>query len=547
MRTCFRILTLCSAAAACSATACSPNPAGAPDPAGAPGYRQLHAQIFSKGCASDACHSGPKGIALLSFDDVQASYDLLVNHAPSNGAAATAGLVRVKPGDADASFLYQKLTQHGEDLTALSYGAAMPLSEIEPPGEQSLAAIKAWIEAGAPMDGAEFEADIAEHHHGENYVECEATDAAGMQKCFDPPPPGDYMRIYTPPLEIPAGKEIMYCSEIEVAIDEPLLINGALGQQMMGGHHIAVFTSLAPTGDPTPINCDDLDMSKMRFVMGAGGAGGLNTDLPDDVAVRVLPGQRLLVQSHYINTTDKPMMAMDATDLALTTAERSPTIADSFAIIDSEFKIPAGAKKYTRVKECKLDKDLDIHLLLGHTHEHGVLFQLDLLREGADAEMLYYATDGKLLRSNPEIKLFSSAPYKFRAGDTLRMTCGWDNDTDHDIAWPEEMCVTFMYYSPGIGFMTCDTRDETPQVTGVDDGGGCRHPGDMGNDMGVGKYCSAEGGECVGNGSATFCLAPFDAGAPYCSIINCKDDSECGSGATCVIEDAGGACVPDDC
>ncbi|MCY1056193.1 hypothetical protein [Nannocystis sp. SCPEA4] len=523
--------------------ACGSGPAAAP---GAPGYRQLHEKIFSKGCANDACHSGEKGIADLTFADLQGSYDSLIEGVPANGAAAGAGLVRVKPGDAAASFLYMKLTEHGPALTEKSYGAAMPLSGIEPPGEKSLAAIKAWIDAGAPMDGDDFEADLAEHHHEANYVECEATAADEMQKCFKPTPTdGEYLRIYTPPLEIPAGREIMLCSEIDLAIDEPLLIDRAAGQQMNGGHHIAVFTTLAPTGEYAPLDCDDVDMSKLRFVMGAGGAGGLDTTLPDGVGVRVLPGQRLLVQSHYINTTDKPTTVMDAVDLALTTEEESPTLADSFAVIDSDFEIPAKTRGFERVKECRLEQDYDIHMLLGHTHERGVMFRFDLLRGDAEPELLYYATDGKLLRSNPEIKLYHE-PLQFKAGDRLRMTCRWDNDDATAVGWPEEMCVTFMYYSPGEGFLTCDSADETPVTIGGGDDK-CRKPGDEGNEKGVGKFCSVEGGECVGNGTATLCLENFDSFSNYCTLINCQSDADCGAGAYCAVDPAGSACVPNDC
>ena len=66
----------------------------------------------------------------------------------------------------------------------------------------------------------------------------------------------------------------------------------------------------------------------------------------------VIPkGRRIVVQSHYINVTNEPVTVMDAVDLEITTEDESPTVADPFSVIDSEFEVPAGAENYTRVKE----------------------------------------------------------------------------------------------------------------------------------------------------------------------------------------------------
>src|SRR5687767_13182598 len=48
----------------------------------------------------------------------------------------------------------------------------------------------------------------------------------------------------------------------------------------------------------------------------------------------------------------------------------------------------------------------------------------------------------------------------------------------------------------------------------------CAAPGAMGNEEGVGKYCTAGGNECQGNGSATLCTIDYEAGAPpFCTKI----------------------------
>jgi hypothetical protein len=78
-------------------------------------------------------------------------------------------------------------------------------------------------------------------------------------------------------------------------------------------------------------------------------------------------------------------------------------------------------------------------------------------------------------------------------------------------------------------------------------GDSCVRPGDMGNDKGVGTYCSPLGHECDGFAGAPSCLADLGQTQWMCTRIGCTMDSQCGSGATCLIEKDGSACVPNRC
>jgi hypothetical protein len=267
--------------------------------------------------------------------------------------------------------------------------------------------------------------------------------------------------------------------------------------------------------------------------------------MPDGAALTVGKGQRIVVQSHYINMSPEPRTVMDAVDLELTTLEESPIDVDAFAVIDSQLAIPTDVDAYTRVKTCTVDAPMDIHMMLGHTHDFGVLFEIEFIRDGLP-ELQYHATHGPTLRDTPDILMFDE-PLHLEQGDEVRITCAWTNTTDHVLGWPEEMCVGLMYYSPGRGYLICDTEDETPVAQGGGEANpdeGCVGPGAQGNALGVGRYCTVGGGECDDTPEPTLCLAEFDPDAPYCSVILCQDDSVCGDGATCVFEGAGSACVP---
>jgi hypothetical protein len=79
---------------------------------------------------------------------------------------------------------------------------------------------------------------------------------------------------------------------------------------------------------------------------------------------------------------------------------------------------------------------------------------------------------------------------------------------------------------------------------------GCVQPGDHGNELGIGEYCTPGGHECDAfSGSAPLCLAEA---APtddqwFCTRIFCNDDSVCGTNAFCLMTDRGSACVPTRC
>lgn len=512
-----------------------------------PGFRQLHGEIFASSCAQDACHSGV-GIAGLSFDDVDAAYEHLIGGTPVNGVAATNGMALVRAGDPDGSFLLAKLTTAGEELAAMGMGAAMPVGALQVPGPNSVEAIRNWIAAGAPMDGVAFEADFTDSMD-DHYIDCPATDAAGMEACFGPAPdPTKVLRLFTPPITVPAGADISFCTNIDFIAPTNILAKEVRGAQMRGGHHAGLFSNVLPSDDFVAAECPD-DMSNLRYVAGAGGAGGTYSTLPPGVALRMSVGTQAMIQSHYINPGTEPIVVMDMVELVYTTEEESPVIVDPFAIIQASFEIPPHAKGYSAETICEIDRPLDIYMLLGHTHENGVNFDVNLQPVGGGPEqLLYHATDGKLLRSNPEIKNYSD-PMHFQVGDKLRVTCTWDNDTDAPIGWPEEMCVSLMYYGPGEGWLTCDQSDGTPQGGTSDPGDetGCVAEGTPGNEIGAGEYCTAGGGECADNSGAKTCLADFDSRANFCSIVGCDSDADCGAGVTCVDQGAADVCTPPEC
>jgi hypothetical protein len=104
----------------------------------APTLSSIQANVFSVHCAVPGCHGGASAQFGLRLDPGFSGGNL-VNVASPRGAH----LVRVVPGDPDASFLIQKLegTQPVGDRMPL-FGPYLPQSTID--------VIRQWIRDGAP-------------------------------------------------------------------------------------------------------------------------------------------------------------------------------------------------------------------------------------------------------------------------------------------------------------------------------------------------------------------------------------------------------------
>lgn len=112
-----------------------------PAPAGGD-FAQIERRIFKVSCATASCHgaAGAGGLVLLPG----AAYSNLVGMPASNPVAATAGLLRVAPGDPDRSFLLRKLEgalADGEGEQMPRVGTQLPASLID--------LVRRWIVAGA--------------------------------------------------------------------------------------------------------------------------------------------------------------------------------------------------------------------------------------------------------------------------------------------------------------------------------------------------------------------------------------------------------------
>ncbi len=72
----------------------------------------------------------------------------------------------------------------------------------------------------------------------------------------------------------------------------------------------------------------------------------------------------------------------------------------------------------------------------------------------------------------------------------------------------------------------------------------CGQPGDTGNELGVGQYCTGFNTGCTG--MASLCSNISDSQLHFCTMV-CQAGGNCGTGATCQCQNNQCGCFPDSC
>jgi hypothetical protein len=117
--------------------------AGMAAPTYQPTYSAIWDEILSPRCALPFCHGGSADY--LQLQDKATGYASLVSAPAAGPDCAPTGLLRVHPGDPEASLFYLK-------VTAPPCGSRMPIQYGAPEylDSRQTTQIHQWIEAGAP-------------------------------------------------------------------------------------------------------------------------------------------------------------------------------------------------------------------------------------------------------------------------------------------------------------------------------------------------------------------------------------------------------------
>ncbi|MBK8942171.1 MAG: hypothetical protein IPM79_32335 [Polyangiaceae bacterium] len=221
---------------------------------------------------------------------------------------------------------------------------------------------------------------------------------------------------------------------------------GTLGPA--AGHHALLLVHPTPSGPDGVAPCSEAELMDAvevgEFQMLAGisyESDGVPITFPSSpvqIGLRVPEGAQLVLDAHFLNAS--PEAASTCASIDLVTGE--PVVAAL------EFRTLLPAEQYTMVIpandgldvsfDIPVDEDVRVAAASTHMHEGGTHAELVVQPSG----YVLHETDEW---AEPEPTQHTTTASVIRAGDTLQLSCSFENTTSTDQHFPDQMCVAGMY------------------------------------------------------------------------------------------------------
>lgn len=287
-----------------------------------------------------------------------------------------------------------------------------------------------------------------------------AAAVSDLRQAFPEAPEGG-LQLISEELTIPPYTEKQYC--LFGTYDGPDVgLHASEGFQAEFGHHVVMLGTNITTSEHSDgelIDCtgeNDFDMLRTEplFIQGAYDPQHPDSSLPEGMAIKMAQGTRYILQSHYINPTDTPLLVQDAINLALLQEDEVDVWAATYAHSTININLAPGEEKST-VIECTFDEELSLLNLSGHMHEHGTAFSVDAVIGGVESRLYDIPEWTPEMRDDVTLLDFGVEGLQVSPGDVFTTTCSWHNTSDETIQFPAEMCATVGVAWPRESALTC--------------------------------------------------------------------------------------------
>ncbi|MFS8070937.1 MAG: hypothetical protein ACMG6S_31605, partial [Byssovorax sp.] len=308
------------------------------------------------------------------------------------------------------------------------------------------------------------------------------------------------------PFTVEPGKELVMCTFVRGENAEEADVVRFETEQSVGGHHLIVYT-LDHAVDLPPTLCSQGGQPSWSQLL-ASQIHKETVTFPEGVGFHVKAHQQYAMETHFINTTDKPMMVNSTFKETYaepgTVKQRAATYFFGTTNIDVP---PNGA--LTKTVTCTPPAAMSLQTMFGHQHRRGTGVSVDFIPGKSGAAERIYETK---LWEGPPISTFEGGR-TLGVGDAIKVTCDWQNDSPTRLGYPHEMCFAIGYYWPAESGMSCNSTGGSDECT-----------------------CRAQGAIDTGPGGATIAVKLTRAenivgakgdpasGAPiYCSLFRAED------------------------
>ena len=427
-------------------------------------WQIIQEDILTPRCVS--CHVSGTYFAQVSglVLTPDSAYLQLLDVETANVYADENGLVRVSSEGGMygllSSFFWEKINAPNEEHFHSEhpyYGELMPLGAPYLTNGQ-LAFIEKWIMEGAPEEGIVadpgFLADNSVYEPPE-FVELE--------------PPSSGFQYHVGPFEVPPQQEKEFLYYVPPLTNEDIFIERVEISMRPGSHHFILYTfeDIPDAFMPEPYTIRDIHdgygnyyqeniiaMLFHKFVTGTQWPA-MDYHFPPGVALRVPSDYGFDMNSHYLNYTNEPITGEVYTNIHTVPLSDVEYVAEILMLNNTDFSLPPGevttverTYMYNQIlSESGLDSNADqinIFQLFTHAHEHLLRFDIELVDNVGNSELIYTALDWQhppILDLNPPLILVP--------GQGLKMIATYDNWTDEFLNFGllsvDEMMIIFGY------------------------------------------------------------------------------------------------------
>jgi hypothetical protein len=262
-------------------------------------------------------------------------------------------------------------------------------------------------------------------------------------------PPEGYTRFAPMPIEVAPGKDETWCQWVTAPAEADIDIMDITGEQVFPGHHSIIFATTAAEPVGTSRLCSAEDSASVQLLGGVGGEGGASA-FPKGAVVRLKKGMSLMMNNHYLNTSDQTVIGKSTLDVKFAPPSPDHVVASFFANITVKFAL-MPLSETTVDATCVLPHDIKLLDYSNHMHDFGTKVSTEVIHADATVEDLQRdETWSYEWQFNPPRQQWTvEAPHVLKAGDTLHTQCTWKNTSPDMLTFPREMCL-------GAGFILAD-------------------------------------------------------------------------------------------
>ena len=226
-------------------------------------------------------------------------------------------------------------------------------------------------------------------------------------------------------------------------IDREMYIKAMRPKIPVGTHHTVL--TVGPKGPEDGVYSCNAGTNYGAQVYGSGvGTNALH--LPDGIAVKLTPGDQLLLNLHLFNFSDGELTGNSGTEFIAADESEVEHVGEAIMVSKFDLVIPPGPQKQSGT--CTLSQDTTLISVAPHMHMLGT--HMKVVAHSSEIGSVTLIDDPYLFDEQIVELLPQEVPMK--AGDQIDIECSYDNTTGGSVTFGDsslqEMCISGHFRYP---------------------------------------------------------------------------------------------------